>query len=275
MSLYENHRNNFRCTRGDRLEYFAHRHREIELVLMLEGTSSVIVDGINYKLRKGDGLIVFPNHLHKFVSTEKEDFILFLIPANIYIDYMESIDGHRPTTPIIKNAANNQTILSLAHICLTSEDSFSHQYKKFLIGAILGMVLKDVQLKIAHTDETAINRIMDYCEDHYTENLSLTTLSNRLFLSKFYISRLFGSQLGISFTSYVNSLRIEEAVKLLCTTEMSITDICFATGFSSIRTFNRVFVDRIGICPKEFRQNKKITLKSCTESKGKQHTSDK
>lgn len=275
MSLYENHRNTFRCTRGNRLEYFAHRHREIELVFMLDGYSNVVVDGISYQLTKGDALIVFPNHLHKFISTVKEDFILFLIPANIYSDYSESLDGHRPVTPIIKNAAENENILTLAKLCLESDSTYAHQCRKFLIGAILGIVLNDVQLAKAHTDETAIERILDYCENHYTESISLTTLSKELFLSKFYISRLFSSHLGINFTSYVNSLRIEETVKLLTNTEMSITDICFATGFSSIRTFNRVFYNRIGVCPKEYRERQQSSLSSCTEktrkTKSKQH----
>ena len=272
MSVYENHRSAFRCTRGNRLEYFAHRHREIELILMLKGKSRAIVNGNAYELSAGDALIVFPNHLHQFVSTVEEDYILMLIPSNIYSDYSESIEGHRPINPIIENAAQNKTVLTLAEICMESNDKYAYQCRKFLIGAILGMVLKEVKLTPVHTDKTAMERILDYCENNYRERITLDSMARELFLSKFYISRLFTDELGVSFCSYINSLRIEETVKLLTTTDMSITDICFDTGFSSTRTFNRVFYDRIGVSPKEYRESQRNVLGSYTEKMRKQRS---
>ncbi len=270
MSLYENHRGAFRCTKGTRLEYFAHRHREIEVVLMLDGYSTAIVDGISYRIEKGDALVIFPNHLHKFISTAKEEYILLLIPAGIYNDYSESIDGKRPLSPLIKAGAQNDTLLTLARICMESTDVYAYQCRKFLIGAIFGTMLHDIVLTKAFTNDSALERILDYCEMHYTEKITLEEISGHLFLSKYYISHLFGDQLGISLTNYINSLRIEEAVKLLTTTEIPITDIGFAVGFSSIRTFNRVFVDRIGVSPKQYKQNQQNVPGSYTE-KMKRH----
>ena len=257
MSVYENHRNAFRCTRSNRLHYFAHRHREIELVFMLNGQSKVIVNGVPHELKKGDALIVFPNQLHQYISTGPEDYILMLIPSAIYGEFAESIDGHLPNHPIIVGGACNEEILSLANICLQSNHRFSYQCKKFLIGAVLGTVLKDLPLTKdkTHSDKTALERILAYCEEHYNEGISLTLLSKELFLSKFYISRLFNEQLGISFCNYINSLRIEESVKMLLSTNLSITEIGFATGFASTRTFNRVFRNRIGVSPKEYRES--------------------
>ena len=257
MSVYENHRNAFRCTRSTRLHYFAHRHREIELVFMLNGQSKAIVNGVPHELKKGDALIVFPNQLHQYISTCAEDYILLLIPSTIYGEYAESIDGHLPIHPIIPGGACNKEVLTLANMCLDSKHPFAYQCKKFLIGAILGTVLKDLPLKKdkSHTDKTALERILAYCERHYTESISLASMSRELFLSKFYISRLFNEQLGISFCNYISSLRIEESVKMLLSTNLSITEICFATGFASTRTFNRVFRNRIGISPKEYRES--------------------
>lgn len=270
MSVYENHRSTYRCTKGDRLGYFAHRHREIEVILMLEGSSRAIVNGISYDLIGGDALVVFPNHLHEFISTEKEDYILMLIPANIYSDYSDAIEGHRPVDPIIKNCARNEKILSLAKICMESNDRYAYQCRKFLIGAILGMVLSEVKLIQVHTDKTSMERVLDYCENHFSENITLESISKELFLSKFYISRLFATQLGVSFTNYINSLRIEASVKLLTTTELPITEICFIAGFSSTRNFNRVFSERIGVTPKEYRESQMNVLGSYTEKMKRQ-----
>ncbi|MBQ8236208.1 MAG: cupin domain-containing protein, partial [Clostridia bacterium] len=96
MPVYENHGNILRCTRSSHLGYFAHRHREIELVLMLEGTSTAVIDGVSHTIKPGNALIVFPNQLHKYITDGPEDYILFLIPATIYNDFEESINGHKP-----------------------------------------------------------------------------------------------------------------------------------------------------------------------------------
>ena len=269
MPAYENHGNILRCTRGTRLHYFAHRHREIEIVLMLSGASKVIVDGAPYTVAAGDALIVFPNQLHQYISTEPENYIIILAPAGIYADYADSIEGHRPQNVIIRGGAENLRVLTLAEMCLEGGTKYAYQRHKCLIGAILGILLEDLPLQSAVTNDTAVERILDYCEKHYLEPISLDGMAKDLFLGKFYISRLFGGQLGISFSNYVNALRVEEAVKLLQTTELPITDVCFASGFACTRTFNRAFIKRIGLSPRDYRANVRSEFESYVESEGK------
>lgn len=265
MPAYENHGNILRCTKGSRLHYFAHRHREIELVLMLEGTSTVIIDGVGHTLAPGNALVVFPNQLHQYISTGPENYILILIPANIYIDYEDSINGHRPLDPIIPNGAENEQVLTLAKMCLESNSHYAYQRHKCLIGALLSVLLERLPLVEAMTGNSAVERILSYCEQHFLEEISLDNMSKDLFLGKFYISHLFSRQLNISFNSYINTLRIEKAVKLLTATRLPITDICFSSGFTCTRTFNRAFVKRIGISPREYRANQQTEFESQIE----------
>lgn len=257
MPVYENHGNILRCSRSSRLGYFAHRHREIELILMLEGSSTAIIDGVTHRIEAGNALIVFPNQLHKYVSDGPEDYILFLIPATIYNDFEESINGHKPVSPIIKEGAKNPSVLALAKMCLESESRFAYQRDKHLTGAILSILLESLQVYPVEANDCALERVLIYCEQHFLEELTLDILSRELFLGKYYISHLFSRQLGISFSNYINALRIEEAVKLLTTTDMPITDVCFASGFTCTRTFNRAFMGRIGVSPREYRVRQK------------------
>lgn len=257
MPVYENHGNLLRCTKGSRLGYFAHRHREIELVLLYKGTSTAIIDGVTYTLKAGDGLIVFPNQLHKYVSEGPEEYILFLIPSTIYNDFEETVDGHKPLSPVLEKAAEHPAIRALAQMCLEDGARFAYQRDKNLTGAILSLILEDLPTYPVEAADGALERILLYCEQHFLEDLTLDTLSKELFLGKYYISHLFGKQLGISFGNYINALRIEESVKLLTTTDLPITDICFASGFTCTRTFNRAFMGRIGMSPREYRLQQK------------------
>ncbi|MBQ8399809.1 MAG: helix-turn-helix domain-containing protein [Clostridia bacterium] len=257
MPVYENHGNILRCTRSNHLGYFAHRHREIELVLMLEGTSTAVIDGVSHTIKPGNALIVFPNQLHKYITDGPEDYILFLIPATIYNDFEESINGHKPVDPIIKEGAKNPYVQSLAKMCLESEARFAYQRDKHLTGAILSILLEELQVYPVEATDSALERVLIYCEQHFLEELTLDVLSRELFLGKYYISHLFSRQLGISFINYINALRIEEAVKLLTTTDLPITDVCFASGFTCTRTFNRAFTKKIGVSPREYRMRQK------------------
>ena len=257
MPVYENHGNLLRCTKGSRLGYFAHRHREIELVLFYKGSSTATVDGVTYHLQAGDALIVFPNQLHKYVSEGPEEYILFLIPATIYNDFEETIGGHKPVSPLLKGQAANASVKALAQMCLEDKARFAYQRDKNLTGAILSLILEDLETYPVEATDSALERVLLYCEQHFLEDLTLDTLSKELFLGKYYISHLFGKQLGISFGNYVNALRIEESVKLLTTTDMPVTDVCFASGFTCTRTFNRAFMGRIGMSPRDYRLQQK------------------
>jgi AraC-like DNA-binding protein len=79
-------------------------------------------------------------------------------------------------------------------------------------------------------------------------------LEEELHLSKYYISHLFGDKLGIRFNDYINSLRISEACRLLRTSTLSVTEISDASGFGTLRTFNRAFMKQMGMSPSEYRR---------------------
>ena len=103
----------------------------------------------------------------------------------------------------------------------------------------------------APTDHDSIKNVLTYCSEHYTEPLTLEILSRELHLNKYYISHIFKERMNIGFSDFVNSLRIEHACNLL-EKGSNITDIAFASGFSSIRTFNRVFVQNTGMTPRDY-----------------------
>ena len=76
-------------------------------------------------------------------------------------------------------------------------------------------------------------------------------------MSKYYISHIFSKEIGISMPEYINTLRIRDAEMLLKKGDMSITDIAFAVGFNSLRSFNRHFYSLTGKTPRQVKgQNK-------------------
>ena len=103
-------------------------------------------------------------------------------------------------------------------------------------------------------ENQAMRAVIQYCARNFTKDLSLSILEVELHLSKYYISHLFGDKLGVRFNDYINSLRISESCRLLRTSDMSITEISSASGFGTLRTFNRAFIKQMGMSPSEYKK---------------------
>lgn len=126
-----------------------------------------------------------------------------------------------------------------------------------ITGHILTTLSKNLTKKNKFSYDFSIEKIIHYCCENFTStDLSLKSLSKELHLSESYVSHLFTEKLGVTFNDFINHQRIEQVCRFLRHSNMSITDISFACGFSSQATFNRVFKKIMNISPKEYRELK-------------------
>ncbi|MCA1322513.1 helix-turn-helix domain-containing protein [Herbaspirillum sp. alder98] len=101
---------------------------------------------------------------------------------------------------------------------------------------------------------TGINESLDYIRNHLTESFGERELAKISRLSTSAFSRSFRRHTGMALNAYVNRLRINLAIQLLMSeARLSITDICFASGFKNLSNFNRQFLRQKGIPPSRFR----------------------
>lgn len=96
-------------------------------------------------------------------------------------------------------------------------------------------------------------------ENFSSSNLSLNLMSQELYLSPSYLTKLIKQKTGISFTDYLNKLRIDMAVKLLMDKDVtySIYDISNMVGYSSQHYFSRAFKNYVGLSPNQYRNREK------------------
>lgn len=97
-----------------------------------------------------------------------------------------------------------------------------------------------------------LRRARDHADRHFAEPLSLTELAAVATLSKYHFLRLFRAVYGQTPAAYLSQRRIERAQDLLRRTNLTITEVCLAVGFSSLGTFSRRFHDVTGETPKAF-----------------------
>ncbi len=96
--------------------------------------------------------------------------------------------------------------------------------------------------------------VINYLFTHFSEKISINTLSKALFTSANIIRTRLDSALGLSFKDILDLFRVRHSESLLSSTNMPILDISVMVGYNSDRTFNRIFRSINGILPSEYRQ---------------------
>ena len=103
------------------------------------------------------------------------------------------------------------------------------------------------------TPKSELQLALEYINVHFKENLDLQTVAKYANYNPTHFSKLFHKKMGIPFNRYISSLRVNYAKRLLISTEQSISFICFECGFSSVSSFNRNFLEIMGISPSNYR----------------------
>lgn len=103
------------------------------------------------------------------------------------------------------------------------------------------------------TGNQLINEVIHYIGKHYMDEISLSLLADTFYLSKEHLSRLFKKETGTNLFSYIMELKLNDAKKLLTSTEMTLEEIAFKLGFSNGNYFSKVFKKNIGQSPREYK----------------------
>lgn len=104
-------------------------------------------------------------------------------------------------------------------------------------------------------DLVTVRRVRDRIDREYAQPLDVEDLARGAHLSAGHLSREFRRVYGESPYAYLMTRRIERAMTLLRRGDLSVTDICFTVGFSSLGTFSTRFSELVGVSPSAYRSD--------------------
>jgi transcriptional regulator GlxA family with amidase domain len=99
-----------------------------------------------------------------------------------------------------------------------------------------------------------LRRARDHVDRHFSDPLDLDTLAGIAGLSKYHFLRLFRTTYGRTPAAYLSERRVERAQDLLRTTNLTVTEVCFAVGFASLGSFSSRFSAVTGETPRDFQK---------------------
>jgi len=105
----------------------------------------------------------------------------------------------------------------------------------------------------SQADNPIIKKVCDYINTHLSEDISLEQMADYVKVSSFYLSKLFKEEKGITFVNFLSDKRLDEGKRLLSDTDLSIKEITAEIGYNDQNYFSRLFKNKFGISPTEWR----------------------
>jgi AraC-like DNA-binding protein len=121
-------------------------------------------------------------------------------------------------------------------------------------------------------DLALLRRVRDRIDREYAQPLDVEALARGVYMSAGHLSRQFRLAYGESPYSYLMTRRIERAMALLRRGDLSVTEVCFAVGCSSLGTFSTRFTELVGVSPSVYRRQEPRAMAGIAPCVAKQVT---
>jgi AraC-like DNA-binding protein len=146
-----------------------------------------------------------------------------------------------------------QTVLRLTFIYLVITSLFRVFYPSLLTQFVPVPAAQAYNPAVDVPHAETIKKLLEEDKAYREMRLNRAALAKKIGIGEHHLSRVINQHFGKSFNDLINGYRIEEAKKRLKSEPTQITTIAFEVGFNSIASFNRVFKERVGVSPTEFR----------------------
>ena len=236
--------------------YPAHFHRTAEIIFVIEGTATAICDGKSYQLKPGCILFIAPELVHKFINSSDPYYSMIIqVDPNLLLGDISLLEKV-PKSPIWEDPEHKNIAWELMHAAIKRRYELDQDVLMLLSSAVVRALLKVFPMQERDKSGKSVMRILDYCQEHFREPITVSQMAKDLYLSQSQISHTLSKILGTTFPKYLNTLRVNEAIRLLNSTDLSISDIAGLSGYSTTRNFYGAFVKYTGIAPSAYRTNK-------------------
>lgn len=249
---YENLKHPSVAIKGENLNFLPHLHKEIELIYVEAGELQVTINGDVKLITNNNLCFIEANTIHSYATMNSCIYYLLIFDADILSELKDIFDYQTCNNNVF--SATDEIIYAIKKLeqLLWSDDiKLIKGYLLVLMSLILKQIILSPQ-KFEYTN--LIETVLQYVNINYTNSINLKTTAQIFHITSEHLSRLFKNKLKINFLDYITMLRINAAKNQLITTSDSILQIAVCSGFENERTFHRVFKNKTGMTPKQFRK---------------------
>ena len=249
-----------------------HWHNEMEFLLVLEGSVSIRIGEEVHYLKENDIILVNSDELYSTRKVRDKNVLLAVqINPDFYNRICPGFSKMRFSCRSFEYKKEEQGIFDtikyyIAEIIweLNKKDlgyelgiaSYLNLLGEHLLNNFKYDLIEKEDAELSDTDLARLQRIIEYVNENFHKKITLKEIAEREHLNYYYLSHFIKNKTGMSFQEYLNTVRLDKAVKMLITTDMSIIDISNTSGFPNINSFNNLFKDNYNTTPTEFRKDR-------------------
>ena len=231
--------------------FHAHFHSTIELVYVEKGILAAMQDGVTTLVPAGRLIVNSSYMVHSYDTPESSRIIVCTIPLSAALPLRAQLARSRFAQSIVEIGAMEEC----RRILMMMADPANEHNTLFLNAmgeALLALLIDRIGLEenTADDESNLIKRILIHLQDHSGEPITVSHVAAHFGYSAGRFSHIFNERIGCSFTRYVNNLRCYKARRMLAESDLPLIDIASACGFSSVRTFHRVYKEFTGETPR-------------------------
>lgn len=189
-----------------------HWHEALELTIPTSGSITININRTNINIKKNDILLINSGDIHSIDDIHNNK--LFIVN--------DTMEGKTSEFNYLKT---NSILYEILYILLTH---FKIEYSK-------NTTIKSQKYM------NRFKRILEYANANYKEDLSLEIISDQYGLSREHLSRTFKKYIGITFSEYLDNVRLYNAYRDLLNSDYSITEIAFNNGYPNVASFINKF----------------------------------
>lgn len=258
-----------------------HWHPELEIIEIQEGEVSVTIADHEYLGQKGDIFFVGSEQLHEIRATGEQNQFHSFVFAMDFLQFERNDQVQTQLlTPIAEGSLCFQTeiraettgqkeigelLRNIMWYCVKQPQGYQLWVKVSLLQIIAVCTEKGLltQNKLKISSDYKAKRLKDivsYLEEHFSETLTLGDVASKFGMSPQYFCAFFKENFGKTLTQHINSLRMEQAARLLRETDMPVMQIGFQVGYDNFSYFIKRFRAVYGVSPTQYRKKTRVKI---------------
>ncbi len=199
----------------------------------------------HYPLR--DMVVQFEHALVESTATQIPEFLELLPLLDAARLGIEFPDVQQQTDYYMRAIRDSSGPSRLGFFC-----QFMHELTRCRCYKTLSSAHIESNIDDAAVDK--INTVVNFMVSHFHENVSLSQAADLVGMNASYFSRFFRKSTGNTFGEFLTQIRIGKACELLSTSDRQITGVCYEVGYNNVANFNRRFLERKQMTPREYRR---------------------
>ncbi len=235
-----------------------HKHNFYEIMLITNDSGTIYINDKTFHVRKEDIVLYYPQQEHRETADEGKNLksIFFAIKSNNEI--LNNIIEFATLPNVLHTGRSYRKFSTLFDLLIRESQNKDIMFSDEISNCICKTILLEMmQLSASMSIPQKVNKLYEsirsYIDLHFTEEFQLKDVCEKLFINKFYVSKLFKSYMGITPARYIVEKRLELAKKLLTDTNLSVNEISEEIGYGDVYYFSKLFKQETGYSPKAFR----------------------